>query len=148
RWTKSYGPKVIHACFRSTPNFFAVSRDWSRLFGISLTVLAPWSVRFNSTRYFGIRNLPVSPVCGAVFEYSVRQAIASKLIELAKTGERNPDLLMRARVERNSTTAHLDLEACKPIVLAGMFVANPRTQFVRRICPLMAVSSTNRRNTF
>src|SRR5262249_25644050 len=54
RWTKSYGPKVIHAGFRSTPNFFALSRDWSRLFGISLMVLAPWSVRFNSTIYFGI----------------------------------------------------------------------------------------------
>jgi len=35
----------------------------------------------------------------------VKQAIANKVIELAKTGERNPDLLCEARFKRHAPTA-------------------------------------------
>jgi hypothetical protein len=54
-WTQAYPSRpVIQTVFRSTPNFIAVSRDLSCLFGTSLTPLSPWSVKFTSMIYVGI----------------------------------------------------------------------------------------------
>src|SRR5262249_62080184 len=65
-------------------------------------------------------------------EDDVKQAIANKVIELAKTGERNPDLFMRARFERHSPTASVG-RTCS--LRSRAWRANARPRSARRNAP-------------